>query len=131
MTSEIRRASMAVTPPVKNEILASAPGVVAELGLQLQVRRRAWREDHGGPRTVTYSSAQHSRIASGGVQQEHRRRRPADSERRMAPAHQQGPLRRPDARLFELHHDPAVEAKRLQRRIETLGFEVTLTAKAA
>jgi len=27
---------MAVTPPVKNEILASAPGVVAELGLQLR-----------------------------------------------------------------------------------------------
>jgi len=35
------------------------------------------------------------------------------------------------ARYFELRHDPAIEAKRLQRRIEALGFEVTLTGAAA
>ena len=35
------------------------------------------------------------------------------------------------ARNFELRDDPAVEAKRLQRRIEALGFEVTLTGAAA
>jgi hypothetical protein len=35
------------------------------------------------------------------------------------------------ARYFELRDDPAVEAKRLQRRIEALGFEVTLTGAAA
>ena len=37
----------------------------------------------------------------------------------------------PGARFFELRHDPNVEAKRLQRRIEALDFEVTLTAAAA
>jgi hypothetical protein len=37
----------------------------------------------------------------------------------------------PGARFFELRHDPAVKAKRLQRRIEALGFEVTLTGRAA
>ena len=33
----------------------------------------------------------------------------------------------PRAQLFESPHDPEVEAKRLQRKIEALGFEVNLT----
>ena len=37
----------------------------------------------------------------------------------------------PGADYFERRHDPAVEAKRLQRRIEALGFSVTITEKAA
>ena len=37
----------------------------------------------------------------------------------------------PGADYFERRHDPAIEAKRLQRRIEALGFAVTLTEKAA
>ncbi len=37
----------------------------------------------------------------------------------------------PGAQHFELRHDPAVEAKRLQRRIEALGYQVTVTEKAA
>jgi transposase len=37
----------------------------------------------------------------------------------------------PGARYFELRHDPAIEAKRLQRRIEALGYQVTVTEKAA
>jgi len=37
----------------------------------------------------------------------------------------------PGADYFERRHDPAVEAKRLQARIEALGFDVTLTLKAA
>jgi len=37
----------------------------------------------------------------------------------------------PGAGFFELRHDPAVEARRLQRRIEELGFEVSITAAAA
>ena len=37
----------------------------------------------------------------------------------------------PGARFFELRHDPEVEAKRLQRRIEGLGFEVSITPAAA
>ncbi len=37
----------------------------------------------------------------------------------------------PGARFFELRHDPAVEARRLQRRIEQLGFEVSITPAAA
>lgn len=37
----------------------------------------------------------------------------------------------PGADYFDRHHDPAREAKRLQRRIENLGYEVTLTEKAA
>ena len=32
---------------------------------------------------------------------------------------------------FEHRHDPAVEAKRLARRIEALGFDVDLTQSAA
>ena len=32
---------------------------------------------------------------------------------------------------FVRHHDPAVEAKRLARRIEALGFDVYLTQRAA
>jgi hypothetical protein len=32
---------------------------------------------------------------------------------------------------FERRHDPAVEARRLARRIEALGFTVSLTEKAA
>lgn len=35
------------------------------------------------------------------------------------------------ADYFARHHDPTVEAKRLQRRIEALGFAVTITGQAA
>ena len=35
------------------------------------------------------------------------------------------------ADYFERRHDPAVEAKRLARRIEALGFDVDLTQRAA
>lgn len=80
----------------------------------------------------SYSSAQYSRIA--------RRRGP--NKATVAVAHSilnvawhlltNGVLYDdPGARYFELRHDPAVEAKRLQRRIEALGFEVTLTGVAA
>ena len=37
----------------------------------------------------------------------------------------------PGGDYFERRHDPAVEAKRLARRIEALGFDVRLTEKAA
>ena len=37
----------------------------------------------------------------------------------------------PGADYFERRHDPAVEAKRLQRRIEALGSSVTITERAA
>ena len=37
----------------------------------------------------------------------------------------------PGAKFFERNHDPAVEAKRLQRRIEALGYDVTITQLAA
>jgi transposase len=37
----------------------------------------------------------------------------------------------PGADYFERRHDPAVEAKRLARRIEALGYDVTLIEKAA
>jgi transposase len=37
----------------------------------------------------------------------------------------------PGAQFFESRHDPEVEAKRLQRKIEALGFEVNLTHAAA
>src|ERR1035437_5050903 len=37
----------------------------------------------------------------------------------------------PGAQSFERRHDPDIEAKRLQRRIEALGYEVTVTEKAA
>ena len=37
----------------------------------------------------------------------------------------------PGADYFERRHDPAVEAKRLQARIEALGFDVALSPKAA
>jgi transposase len=37
----------------------------------------------------------------------------------------------PGASYFEHRHDPANEAKRLQRRIESLGYTVTLTQSAA
>jgi len=37
----------------------------------------------------------------------------------------------PGADYFNRRHDPAVEAKRLARRIEKLGFEVNLTPRAA
>ena len=37
----------------------------------------------------------------------------------------------PGADYFERRHDPATEAKRLQRRIEALGFAVTVTETAA
>ena len=37
----------------------------------------------------------------------------------------------PGAEYFERRHDPVVEAKRLARRIEALGFDVSLIEKAA
>jgi transposase len=37
----------------------------------------------------------------------------------------------PGADYFVRRHDPAVEAKRLQHRIEALGFAVTISEKAA
>jgi transposase len=37
----------------------------------------------------------------------------------------------PGADYFNTRHDPAIEAKRLQRRIEALGFSVTITDTAA
>jgi transposase len=37
----------------------------------------------------------------------------------------------PGADYFERRHDPAIEAKRLQARIEALGFQVTIGPKAA
>ena len=37
----------------------------------------------------------------------------------------------PGAQFFESRHDPEVEAKRLQRKIEALGYEVNLTHTAA
>jgi transposase len=37
----------------------------------------------------------------------------------------------PGADYFALRHDPAIEAKRLQARIEALGFSVTIAEKAA
>ena len=37
----------------------------------------------------------------------------------------------PGADYFERRHDPSVEAKRLQRRIEALGFAVIISEKAA
>jgi hypothetical protein len=37
----------------------------------------------------------------------------------------------PGADYFNTRNDPAIEAKRLQRRIEALGFAVTVTETAA
>ncbi len=37
----------------------------------------------------------------------------------------------PGADYFQQRHDPVVEASRLKRRIEALGFEVDLHQKAA
>ena len=37
----------------------------------------------------------------------------------------------PGADYFERRHDPAIEAKRLQHRIEAVGYAVTITEKAA
>jgi hypothetical protein len=37
----------------------------------------------------------------------------------------------PGAKYFERRHDPAIEAKRLQRRIEWLGYDVTISQFAA
>ena len=80
----------------------------------------------------SYYSAQYSRIA--------RRRGP--NKAAVAVAHSMlevvwhllstGALYQdPGADYFERRHDPAVEAKRLQQRIEALGFEVTVSEKAA
>jgi transposase len=80
----------------------------------------------------TYYSAQYSRIA--------RRRGP--NKAAVAVAHSMletawhllstGALYQdPGADYFERRHDPAIEAKRLQRRIEALGFAVTIIEKAA
>jgi transposase len=80
----------------------------------------------------SYYSAQYSRIA--------RRRGP--NKAAVAVAHSMldtawhllstGALYQdPGADYFERRHDPAIEAKRLQRRIEALGFAVTIEKKAA
>jgi hypothetical protein len=37
----------------------------------------------------------------------------------------------PGADYFQRRHDPAAEAKRLTRRIQALGYEVSLHEKAA
>jgi len=37
----------------------------------------------------------------------------------------------PGANYFERRQDPAVEAKRLQAKIDVLGYAVTITEKAA
>lgn len=37
----------------------------------------------------------------------------------------------PGADYFTKRHDPAIEAQRLQRRIEALGYEVTVSANVA
>jgi transposase len=37
----------------------------------------------------------------------------------------------PGSKYFERQHDPAIEAKRLQRRIQALGFDVTISQVAA
>jgi hypothetical protein len=37
----------------------------------------------------------------------------------------------PGADYFTKRHDPTIEAKRLQRRIEALGYEVTVSANVA
>jgi hypothetical protein len=37
-------------------MLIAAAGVVADYALQPRVRRRVWREDPGGPRTVATST---------------------------------------------------------------------------
>ena len=87
----------------------------------------------GASRTKgTYLSAQYSRLA----------RRRGSNKATIAVAHSildvswhlltNGALYDdPGARFFELRHDPAVEAKRLQRRIEDLGFEVSIAPAAA
>jgi transposase len=87
----------------------------------------------GASRTKgTYLSAQYSRIA--------RRRGP--NKAAIAVAHSildvawylltDGALYDdPGSRFFQLRHDPAVEARRLQRRIEDLGFKVSITPAAA
>ncbi len=80
----------------------------------------------------TYFSAQYSRIA--------RRRGP--NRAAVAVAHSilyvtwhlltNGALYAdPGADYFLVRHDPAVEARRLQKRIEALGFEVTIGQAAA
>jgi len=80
----------------------------------------------------TYYSAQYQRIA--------RRRGP--NKAAVAVAHSildtawhlltNGALYQdPGADYFERRHDPLVQAKRLQQRIEALGFDVTVTEKAA
>ena len=37
----------------------------------------------------------------------------------------------PGANYFETHNDPSAQAKRLSKRIEALGFCVTITEKVA
>jgi hypothetical protein len=44
-------------------MLVTAAGVVADIGLQPRVRRRVWREDPGGPRTVATSTNPSIRFA--------------------------------------------------------------------
>ena len=50
-------------PPLTDEMLAVAAGAVADFGLQPRVRRRVWREDPGGPRTVATSTNPSIRFA--------------------------------------------------------------------
>ena len=120
---------------------------VAPASYESAGKRRAAGTRHGSPhlrRTLveaaraaartkgTYYSAQYSRLA--------RRRGP--NKAAVAVAHSiletswhlltTGALYDdPGADYFERRHDPTAQAKRLQRRIEALGFSVTITERAA
>jgi hypothetical protein len=113
--------------------LVAARGAQARALVEAELRRtlieaaRAAARGHG-----TYFSAQYARIA--------RRRGP--NKAAVAVANSMlatiwhllttGALYQdPGADYFERRHDPVLEAKRLQRRIEALGFDVTLSPKAA
>ncbi|MDA8373432.1 MAG: IS110 family transposase [Actinomycetota bacterium] len=120
---------------------------VAPASYESAGKRRSVGARHGSPwlkRTMveaaraaarskgTYSSAQYSRIA--------RRRGP--NRATMAVANSMlgvvwhllttGELYQdPGANYFETHNDPSAQAKRLSKRIEALGFCVTITEKVA
>lgn len=111
-----------------------APASYESAGKRTRLARRPADLDRdgagGGADQGSYCSAQYSRTA--------RRRGP----NKTAVAHSVlGPAwhllstsalyQVPGADYFERRHDPAVEAKRLQRRIEALGFAVTITEDAA
>lgn len=97
------------------------------------MRRTLIEAARAGSRTKgTYYSAQYSRIA--------RRRGPNKAAVAVANSMlstiwhllRNGALYEdPGAGYFEHRNDPAVEAKRLARRIEALGFDVDLTQRAA